>query len=280
MGAFENRDIRIPLGPSLEQSISSGSTLQGWALFTYEHGQEGVSRALTFLAQTTEDGPRQRTAEILACHVVPNDPLAASLSEALLQGARPEPPQPLVELAGILASLGAARSQAGAASVQSAAAPTMRNQLRGLASDEADWTVVIASIASTLGIPTSIISFRDRALTLVDTAIPISDAVHAVPSLAHFNELLSFLSLGGTLWLPLSGRVPQRGGNAALWAIADGLEALSGVNTSDWTVATIPQARSQEVAPVPFPFVLPVDTERPSMAVLQEAMEAILSAVH
>ena len=273
----ETRTLRIPLGPSFEESISSASTVPVHALVTYERGQEGNSRSLAFSAQPVDGGPPRSRAELLACRSVPNDTLAASLSETLLQGARPDPPQPLAELAGILASLGAARRQARAGSADTPRGLTMRSLLRSLASDEPGWTIVTASIASTMGMPAAILCVGDRVLALVDTGIPLSNTQTVLPSLGRFREQLALLSSGGTLWLPLSGRVPSTDRDAALWALADGLDALAGKDASQWSRSSIPQTARQGIAPVPYPLVLPVRAVRPSVAALRESAESTLA---
>ncbi len=271
------RDVRIPLGLSFEESLSPVSTMLVHALVTYDRGREGISRSLTFSAQPVEQGPHPGRAESLACRVVTNDTLAASLSETLLNGVRPDPAQPLADLAGILASLGAARRQARTESVDPGPRSSMRNLLRGLASEESGWTVVTASIASTLGMPTAILCAGDRALALVDTGIPLASAQEAVPSLGRFREQLAALSAGGTLWLPLSGRLPSAGGDPSVRALFDGLEALAGQDPSSWSRAPIPPADGQQTVPLPFPLVLPVSAERPSIAALEDSAESMLA---
>ncbi len=273
----EERDLRIPLGPSFAEALSPASTVQVCALVSYERGQEGMTRSLSFSAPVTEEGPPRSAAQILACRAVPKDTLAAGLSDTLLPGPRPDTPQPLEELAGILGCLGAARRQAHTEQGDAVPDLTMRNALRGLASDEADWTVVTASVASTLGMPAAVLCMGDRALALVDTGISLSDAQDAVPSLRRFREQLARLSPEGTLWLPLSGRVPSTGGNAALWALADGLAVLSGQDPARGSRSSISPSAEREVAPVPYPLVLPVSAERPSLDSLRDTVESTLA---
>jgi hypothetical protein len=281
------RTVRISLGSASEEVLSPAATVPAFALVTYQRGQEGISRSLSFSAQEVEQGPPRSLSETLACRVVPRDTLAASLGEQMLTGARPDPAQPLAELAGLLASLGAARSQAHAVSGVSSAGsarfdesprPGMRNLLRGLSADESGWTIVTASIASSLGMPAAILSVGDRALALVDTGIPLSNALAAVPALERFREKLAALSSGGTLWLPLSGRVPPLNGDAAFWALADALDAIAIEDTANTHRSAIPQS-DQENAPVPFPLVLPVISARPSIEALGIAAESSLSDV-
>jgi hypothetical protein len=155
----------------------------------------------------------------------------------------------------------------------------MRNMLRTLSPDEADWTVVTASIASTLGMPAAILSLGDRPLALVDTGIPLADALDAAPSLGPWRQKLALLSSGATLWIPLSGRLPSSGGDAAFWALADALDALASEDIASSSRCAIPQSPVQEIAPVPFPLVLPFAAARRSIAALRELAESTMAGV-
>jgi hypothetical protein len=284
----EEREVRIPLGPADLESPTSAAAVPVFALVTYERGAQGISRSLSFSAQAAEGGPRRSLAEALACRAVPQDTLAANLAESLLEGARSDPSQPLAELAGILNSLGAARRQAhtvpGVSPADStrtpeSTGPTMRNLLRGLSPDESDWTIVTASIASTLGMPAAILSLEDRPIALVDTGIPFANALAAVPGLERFSEKLAGLSPGGTLWLPLSGRVPPSEADGAIWSLADALDAIASGDMANARRSAVAQSGAQESAPLPFPLVLPVSTARPSIAALRDAAESSLAGV-
>jgi hypothetical protein len=216
------------------------------------------------------------------------DTLASSLGESLLTGARVDPLQPLAELAGILSSLGAGRRFAGivtaaagpdSPSPEEILRPGMRNLLRGLSRDESDWITVIASIASSLGMPAAILSVGARPLALVDTGIPFSEALGAVDGLPRFRDRLAVLSSGGTFWIPLSGRVAPEGVDAASWSFADALAALEGNESANTHRAAVPQSGGQQNAAVPFPLVLPVVAMRPSAAALRSVAAASLAGV-
>jgi hypothetical protein len=153
----------------------------------------------------------------------------------------------------------------------------MRNLLRTLSPGEPEWTVVMASIASSLGMPAAIVSVGDRAFALVDTGIPFSNAMAAVPRLERFHGALAALSTAGTLWLPFSGRVANAGTDAAVWAVTDALDALASLDTSRALRAEATASGAQESSPVPFPLVLPVVTRRSSIVELQEALESSLA---
>jgi hypothetical protein len=155
----------------------------------------------------------------------------------------------------------------------------MRNLLRALSPAESEWTVVIASIASSLGMPAAIVSIGDRAFTLVDTEIPLSDAMTSVPALERYHKVLTALSRAGILWLPLSGRVANAGTDAAAWAVGNALEALAGLDISRALRAGVPASGGQESSPVPFPLVLPIVTRRSSIAELQDALESSLARI-
>jgi hypothetical protein len=280
----KERAARIPFGFSGEGVAAEGA-VQVFAMVTYERGQEGVSRSFTFSAPTVGEGSPGTLAEILACRAVPQDTLAASLPETLLSGGRPVPAQPLVELAGTLDCLGRARRAQDTVGSSRAAIlpatsdfpkPLMRNLLRTLATEESEWTVVTASVASSLGVQAAVLSVRDRSFALVDTGIPFFDAIAAVPGLEGFRQTLAALSPGGTLWLPLSGRVPKAGVNAAVWAVADALDALAGMDITSAQRASVPAFEVQQSAPNPFPLVLPAIATRPSITALRAAMTSSL----
>jgi len=276
----EEREVRVPFGSADEESFSSTATAQVFAVVTYERGQEGITRSLSFSAQPVEDDAPRSLADTLACRSVPQDTLAGSLGESLLNGARPDPPQPLAELAGILDALGAARRQAHTAlAVDEAPRPAMRNLLRGLSSDETDWIVVTASIASTLGMQSGILLAGDRALALVDTGIPFFNALAEVPSLGRFRGELAGLSPGGTLWIPLSGRVPPPDTDPAFWSLADALDVVAGQDTANAPHSVISESSVQANAPMPFPLVLPAIAARLSLADMQKATELSVSRV-
>jgi hypothetical protein len=269
--AAQERTLRVPLGSVKSEMLPSTDTVPAFALVTGDRGREGVSAPLTFSAQVADTGGPDDLADALACRAVSPDTLAASLSTSLLTGAVPDPPQPLADLAGILDSLGAARRDA--SSVRQSPGAAMRAGLRGLTTDEADWTVVTASIASSLGLPSAILSVADRPFTLVDTRIPFFTALSAIPELQRFKAKLALVSPAGTLWLPLSGRIP-RGGEAMAWSFADAMELISAHDNADARRSEVPASSDRENAPSPFPLVLPAITARPSLDALRAAIGA------
>jgi hypothetical protein len=155
----------------------------------------------------------------------------------------------------------------------------MRNLLRALSPAESEWILVMASIASSLGMPAAIVSVEDRAFMLADTGIPFSNAMAAVPGLERFHQALAALSTAATLWLPFSGRVANVGTDAAVWAVADALEALAGLDISRALRAGVPESGAKESSPVPFPLVLPTVATRSTIAELQEALESSLAGI-
>jgi hypothetical protein len=73
--------------------------------------------------------------------------------------------------------------------------------------------------------------------------------------------------------------VANAGTDAAVWAVADALEALAGLDISRALRAGVPVSGGQESSPVPFPLVLPIVTTRISIAELQEALESSLAGI-
>ncbi len=160
-----------------------------------DRGQEGVSAALSFSARPAETAGPGDVTDTLACRAVSADELAASLPSWLLTGAIPDPPQPLADLAGILNALGAARRDSSGETEPPGG--EMRSILRSLSADEADWTVVTASIASSLGLPAVILSIANRPLAVVDTGIPFFTALDEIPELQEARAMLAIVSPGG-----------------------------------------------------------------------------------
>jgi hypothetical protein len=282
----EMAQVRVPFGSA--DWAAHARSVSAYMLVTYETGQDGFSRALTFSAQPVQETRSQSLAESLACRAVSADTLASSLEESLLTGARANPPQPLAGLAGILSSLGAGRRLAGmvtaaagpsSPSQEETLRPGMRNLLRSLSGDESAWTTVMASIASSLGMPAAILSIGARPFALVDTGLPFSEALAQVDGLSRFRDRLAVLSSGGTLWVPLSGRVAPEGVDAASWSFADALAALAGDDSANTHRAAIPQSSGQQNAPMPFPLVLPVVAVRSSATALRSDAAASLAGV-
>jgi hypothetical protein len=155
----------------------------------------------------------------------------------------------------------------------------MRNLLRTLSPEESEWTVVTASIAASLGMQSAVVTVGERPFAVVDTGIPFFSALAAIADLARFKDTLAALSPAGTLWIPLSGRVPPAGADAAVWAAADALSALAGADITDAPRSTVPESALQQNAPNPFTLVLPVVTAWPSMASLRDAIVSSLAAI-
>jgi hypothetical protein len=197
----------------------------------------------------------------------------AGLGDDLLSGE----PDALSSLAGILDSLGGLRSRAERAPgpaddeaehVPFLAAFRLRATMRSLSPDERDWSLFTISCAASLGIPTGLVAWTDRAFALVDTGIALSDALASTPGLVRFTGVLTALSRNGRLCAPLSGlpspvagagdRTPH---GAAAWAFLDALAAISDRSIGDATISWLDPAaaasRSLPSVPVPFPLAIP-----------------------
>ena len=264
--ASQERTVRVPLGFVDAELLPSAASVPVVALVTGDRGQEGISAAFSFSAQLVETGGPEDIAGSLACRAVAPDALAASLSSSLLTGTVPDPPQPLAELAGILNALGAARRDVSGR--EQTHGEGMRALLRGLSADEADWTVVTASIASSLDLPAAILSIADRPLALVDTRIPFFAALSTIPELQRWREKLALVSPAGTLWIPLSGRIPPAGSEAVAWSFADAMDLLAAHDSADAKRSGLVGSSNRENMPSPFPLVLPAIAARPSLDAL------------
>ena len=270
--ASHERTLRVPLGPVSAEMLPVTAAVPAYALITCSRGQEGISASLAFSAAVVETGGPEGLADSLGCRAVSPDTLAANLWLSLLTGTVPDPPAPLVDLAGILNALGTARRTASGG--QQAPGARMRAILRSLSADEADWSVATASIASGLGLPAAILSIADRPLALVDTGVPFFTALSAIPELQRFRKELASVSPAGTLWVPLSGRIAPAGSEAAVWSFADALALLSAHDSGDAKRSDPVGSSNRENTPSPFPLVLPAITARPSLDALRGAIAA------
>jgi hypothetical protein len=281
--------VRVPLGLAEAEIAPGTKTVQAFAVVTADRGQEGVTAALTFAASIALSGEPEihgvpwpgDSGSALACRAVSPDTLAASLATSLLSGKVPDPPQPLADLAGILGALGAARGPA--SDGQQSPGTGMRGALRSLSPDEGDWTLVTASISSSLGLPAAILFVAGRPVALVDTRIPFFTALSAIPELQRFRGSLAGISPAGTLWIPLSGRVSPDSSRAleimspgatVAWSFADALQLLSSRDASAATRSELSASSYRKNTPSPFPLVLPAITARPSLEALRDLVGA------
>jgi len=278
VAALGTVDLLVPLGPVDERGLRAGAAVSAFAMVTWQRGQEGASSGFTFPVPLPRDGWQPDLARALACRAVGQDTLAAGLADAMLGGVRPTAPAPLADLAAILDSLGASRRIADRPEVSSPEPLPMRSSLRGLSGEEGEWAVVTASVASSLGVPASIVTRGARPLVAVDTGVPFFTAIGAVPGLDRFQAALASVSPAGTLWVPLSCRLPPDGAAPAAWAFADGVEALAAPGP-DAQRAELTDADAAQNAPIPFPLVLPSITARRSASEVFSAAGAALDGI-
>jgi len=274
----DERDMEFPLrldGPLLPSALEPGG-VPALLLVTYERGEEGFSVPASITVRVADIASGEPLANSLACRAETADQLVAGLSDDLLDAAGPETAasDPAASLAGILDALGALRRQAArsrAVSDQAARPdPThveggVRPALRAFSPDENDWTLLTLSVIAGLGLPAGLMSWPDRVLALVDTGIPLSDAVSSVPGIARYSAVLRALSRQGRLCVPLSGRISPDTSSAAAWSLVDALETCRdkavGTAVVSWLDLT---ARAGPPVPVSFPFVPPCLPVRPS----------------
>ena len=269
------RDLEVRLG-LLDTFASASSDMEGLSagvLITYQKGVEQISVPAAVKAAIADARSPRESAESLLCRADPDDRLMAGLGDDLLSGEL----DALSSLAGILDSLGSVRIRAEPAPgtvddeaehVPVSAAFRLRATMRSLSPDERDWSLFMISCAASLGIPTGLVAWTDRAFALVDTGIALSDALVSSPGLARFTGVLTALSRNGRLCAPLSGLPPPAAGaggrawhSAAAWAFLDALTALSdrsmGEATLSWLDPAAAASRPLSSVPVPFPLAIP-----------------------
>jgi hypothetical protein len=254
------------------------STATVEALVTYVRGVDGFSAPLSFTAKV-EPPAELSAAEALACGADPADQLVASLPDELLPaGSKPDR---LTAFAAVMDSLGRLRSLASAQGAMQAAnvpsgdePPHVRQTLRGLSADERDWAVLAVSVASSLGLRAGLLEWQGRSFALVETDLPLIDALSAIPGLGRYDRLLAGLSrggadgqagaqsaeYGGALCVPLSARPAPVGRPAVAWSVVDALAALENADgaVTAWAQAT----PSRQFSPAPMAFPYPIPTAR------------------
>jgi hypothetical protein len=271
----EQREISIRLG--LRESAvppAAGRVLAAGLLVSFKRGIEEVSVPAAFSLSVGETGPF--AADPLLCRALPGDPLIAGLKDDLLSGRH----DGLTALAGILDGMGAYRDRAAGADPE----PSLRATLRSLSADEKEWTLLTISAAAAVGLPAGLIRWPDRAVALVDTGIPLSQAFEALPALERWAAPLGALSRGGSLCVPLSGLPPRAGGRVSptAQALRGALElcAARGVVNARvaWLDGVGTSARRAAPLPVPFPFLLPLVPREVDTVSLLDGLDTALSA--
>jgi hypothetical protein len=287
--ARQQRELSLQLGlldPSsgvlaAGQSLSAGASLTAGLLISFQRGLEESTMAATLVVAIGEPGSPPDAADPLICRARPGDPLIAGLVDDLTAGGR----DALPALAGILDGLGALRAPPG----QGAVDPdlSLRGTLRSLSPDERQWTLLTVSIAASLGLPAGLIQWPDRAMAMVDTGIPLSQAFASLPELQRFSAALGAMSRGGDLCIPLSGLPPrgiEREGapfHASALALRDALVVCStrGVGGArvTWLDSGSPAPQPQAPRPIPFPFLLPLAPQKVDTATMAAGVAAALS---
>ncbi|HET6451468.1 MAG TPA: hypothetical protein VFI08_09155, partial [Spirochaetia bacterium] len=262
LAALQEKEIVIPLGYAGNDALLSASRrVTANALITWEQGGQGFAAAYPFEA-VLRDAPVRSPAQALACRTPAEDTLLAGLPDSLLEGRRPASPFAAGDFAGLLDALESARALSKDSGPSLPAAAGMRAALRSLGQDEAEWTVLTASLASALGLRASILWRSGRPLALVDTGTGLDAALEALPALDRFRNELAGISRDGTLWIPISGRVPVHSSHPGFRAMREGLELLQGAASPPADRADVTEAATVRNAPIPFPFVLPAPAPR------------------
>ena len=252
----QERTLEVPLDLAEDWT----ATVRVALLVTYQRGTEGIAVRASLDVPVTASAPPM-PADLLACRVDGRDPLVAGLADDLLAGGAPATGpgwDATAALAAILDTLGALRAERDA--TEGAAPPGLRETLRSLSPSETGWTLLTVSAAATLGLRAGLLSWQDRVFAIVDTGIPLVEAVSDVPGLARYAGVLDTLSSSGSLCVPVSGGLPAAATGASGWAIADALRecARRGMGTArTWWW----DARSA-AGPVPAPFPLPLPAIR------------------
>lgn len=278
-GDERDMEFRLRLDGPLSPSALEPEGVPAVLLITYERGEEGFSVPDSLAVRVEDVAAGEPLANSLACRAETGDQLVAGLADDLLDATGPVSgaADPVASLAGILDSLGglrrlAARGQAGsdhaARPVPTSGEGGVRSALRAFSPDENDWTLLSLSVIAGLGLPAGLMSWPDRVLALVDTGIPLSRALSSLSGLARYSAVLSALSRGGRLCVPLSGRLSPDASSAAAWSLVDALEACRdkavGTATIYWLDPAVTAARPGPPVPVSFPFVPPCLPVRPS----------------
>jgi hypothetical protein len=281
LAAHAQREMTITLSlldSPAGAALGRGADVSAGLLMSFQRGQEEVT-VPSVLALAVTEAAAVNAVDPLLCRARPGDPLIAGLGDDLLAGGH----DALPALAGILDGLGALR----AASAQQAADPdpSLRSTLRSLSPDEYQWITLTISTASSLGLPAGLIRWPDRVAALVDTGIPLSQALAAVPALGRFSAALGALSRDGDLCVPLAGLPPrEKSGNesrprASLQALHDALHLCltRGVGAARVTWLDAAAARPNPL-PIPFPFLLPLVPQSVDGETMAEGLAAELSA--
>jgi hypothetical protein len=286
LASGEEREVAVPLDLTVGAvgSALEGRNLRVAILVTYRRGMEGVSVRASLDVPVASTGPRRTTADLMACALAPADQLVAGLADELLPGtaAGATREDSVAAFAGILDSLGSLRSGVASAAARAAggvrgpigpgAVAGVREALRGLSPNELDWTLVTLSVAAALGLPVGVLSWEDRAFALIDTGIPLADALSGIPGLSAYAAVLERLTRGGTLCVPLSGAVATGPGGASAWAFVDALRACSVRAAGKAMIWWRNDASGRPVSPalpMPIPYPLPAIRVPPSRDTLR-----------
>jgi hypothetical protein len=243
-------------------------TVEATLLVAWE--QDGVVRnvPLRFSMPIAGPAPRRAAAALagsLLCAANPRDALVARLVETARDGG-----DPFAAAAGALDFLGRLRrSSAGFKATTEDVQPlpaaplALRSALRSLSSAELDWISPAISIASALGVPVGVLAWKDKALLLLDTGIPLSEALSSMPGLEGHISVLRKVAKDDLLCLPFSARLwPSDSSDDASTpsfarSITDALAAWEESEPSDSTVVWVDPAalvlKARPAFPVPFP---------------------------
>jgi len=286
------REARLEMSlPLLDDADAPGpgGEIPAAALITFERGTEGGSVPLRFSLRVAARTPAEQQGDLrdaLLARVNPEDPLVHSATAELSANAD----DPLVAAAMVLDALGRLRQPARAAipSAPAAAPPIWpaaftgsRAAIRGPSADPLDWVLLTADIVSGLGLPVGILAWPDAAVVLVDTGVPLAEAIAEHAGLARHKALLQRLSRNGRLCVPLSGDpAPLSSPRApSVFALASGLAVCSERGVDQRAIAWLEPpghgAPRTEVA-VPFPARFPVVTERLDRDTLGERIQTAL----
>ena len=138
-----------------------------------------------------------------------------------------------------------------------------------------------ASLAATVGLDAGLVAVGDAILALVDTGIPIEDALAAHPDLQPLMGLLGEIAHGGTLWIALDTMVAAGEPSPLAWSINEAIRILASADLKSadiWRTTAPPSGSSP--TPVPFPLMLP-SALGPSSAedALNEVIEGLRGSV-
>ncbi len=211
-----SRQMAITFDVAHPEALDAGvaSSVPVRTFMTWRQGTTEMSANLAAMLPfpAPEGPPARELAGRLAYSATSADPLLLDVAQRLRAENGGDP---LAGLAAFLDWSGELRLRAAATGRGEAVEPLLpggfveaRSVLRELSTSPGEWVVLTVSIAISLGLPAGVMTWNDSALALVESDMPLSEALDSMPFLSDFSANLRKLSRHGHLCLPFSGRLP------------------------------------------------------------------------